>query len=111
MQNGNIVKGYQGIMDLDLSLIDPKFHKEVVIQHMKDIDEYKREQLERPVKLRYDTAIMHAHNIIELDRRAAEQLRKTQFNYKIKRINKEKTLLNVLKNLKKYTINSRMLLL
>jgi hypothetical protein len=76
MQNGNIVKGYQGIMDLDLSLIDPKFHKEVVIQHMKDIDEYKREQRERPDKLRYDTAIMRAHNIIELDRKAAEQLRK-----------------------------------
>jgi TRAP-type C4-dicarboxylate transport system substrate-binding protein len=76
MQDDHIVKGYKGVMDLDLSLIDPKFHKEVIAQHMKDIDEYKREQLERPEKLRYDTAIMHAHNIIELDRRAAEQLRK-----------------------------------
>lgn len=76
MQDDHIVKGYKGVMDLDLSLVDPKFHKEVIAQHMKDIDEYKREQRERPVKLRYDTAIMHAHNIIELDRRAAEQLRK-----------------------------------
>lgn len=76
MKNDHIVKGYKGIMDLDLSSIDPIFHKEVVAQHMKDIDEYKREQHERPDKLRYDTAIMHAHNIIELDRKATERVAK-----------------------------------
>lgn len=76
MQDNHIVKGYKGVMDLDLSSIDPKFHTEVILQHNKDIAEYKREQRERPEKLRYENAIMHAHNIIELDRKAAEQLRK-----------------------------------
>ena len=37
MQDRLTVKGYQGIMDLDLSSIDPKFHKEVVAQHIKDL--------------------------------------------------------------------------
>jgi hypothetical protein len=101
MQNGNIVKGYQGIMDLDLSLIDPKFHKEVVIQHMKDIDEYKREQLERPVKLRYDTAIMHAHNIIELDRRAAEQLRKDAIQLQNQKDKQREDIIKRIEELKK----------
>ena len=76
MKNDNIVKGYKGIMDLDLSSIDPIFHKEVIAQHNKDITEYKREQHELPDKLRYENAIMHAHNIIELDRKATERVAK-----------------------------------
>lgn len=76
MKNDHIVKGYKGIMDLDLSSIDPIFHKEVIAQHMNDIAEYKREQRELPDKLRYENAIMHAHNIIELDRKATERVAK-----------------------------------
>ena len=37
-----IVNGYKGIIDLDLSLIDPKFHKDAIEQHYKDIEEYKK---------------------------------------------------------------------
>lgn len=73
MQDKYIVKGYKGVMDLDLSSIDPKFHKEVVAQHNKDITEYKREQSERPPKLRYENAIVNAYHILDIDRRAAEQ--------------------------------------
>ena len=101
MQNGNIVKGYQGIMDLDLSSIDPKFHKEVVIQHMKDIAEYKREQHERPDKLRYDTAIVHAHNIIELDRRVAEQLRKDAIQLQNQKDKQREDIIKRIEELKK----------
>ena len=70
-----IVKGYKGIMDLDLSSIDPKFHKDVVRQHYEDIKEYKQEQRQRPKRLRYENAMGHAFKILELDRKATEQMR------------------------------------
>ena len=75
MNNKMIVNGYKGIIDLDLSLIDPKFHKDVIEQHYKDIEEYKLEQQGRPEKLRYESAIIHALNILELDRKALKKAR------------------------------------
>lgn len=75
MNDNMIVKGYKGIMDLDLSSIDPKFHKEMIQQHKKDIDEYKIEQHKRPAKLRYENAIINANKILEMDRKAAENMR------------------------------------
>jgi len=75
MNDNMIVKGYKGIMDLDLSLIDPKFHKEMIHQHNKDIDEYKRDQRQRPAKLRYENAMNHAYKILEMDRKTAENMR------------------------------------
>lgn len=68
-----IVKGYKGIMDLDLSSIDPKFHKEMIQQHKKDIAEYKIEQQQRPSKLRYENAITNAHKVLEMDRKSLEK--------------------------------------
>jgi 1,4-alpha-glucan branching enzyme len=97
----NIVKGYKGVMDLDLSLVDPKFHKEVILQHNKDIDEYKREQRERPEKLRYENAMMHAHNIIELDRRAAEQLRKDAIHLQNQKDKQKEDIIKRIEELKK----------
>lgn len=81
MQDRLTVKGYQGIMDLDLSSIDPKFHKEVVAQHMKDINEYKREQRERPDKLRYEHAVVNAYKKLDLDRKATEQVAKETIQF------------------------------
>ena len=101
MQDDHIVKGYKGVMDLDLSLVDPKFHKEVILQHNKDIDEYKREQCERPEKLRYENAIMHAHNIIELDRRAAEQLRKDTIHLQNQKHKQREDLIKRIEEIKK----------
>lgn len=75
MTDNMIVKGYKGIMDLDLSSIDPKFHKEMINQHRKDVAEYKLEQRQRTPKLRYENAMTHAFNILELDRRAGEKMR------------------------------------
>jgi hypothetical protein len=101
MQDDHIVKGYKGVMDLDLSLVDPKFHKEVILQHNKDIDEYKREQRERPEKLRYENAMMHAHNIIELDRRAAEQLRKDAIHLQNQKDKQKEDIIKRIEELKK----------
>lgn len=70
-----IIKGYKGIMDLDLSSIDPKFHKEVILQHKEDIQNYKRDQCERPSRLRYETAMVKAFNTLQTDRKALEKRR------------------------------------
>ena len=65
MSNPNIIKGYKGIMDLDLSTIPPSFHKETVALHLKDIKEYKQEQMRRPPRLRYENTVERAFKIQE----------------------------------------------
>ena len=52
-----IVKGYKGIMDLDLSNIHPVFHKSLIEQHKKDIEKYKLYQQTLEPELRYENAI------------------------------------------------------
>ena len=56
----NIVKGYNGIMDLDLNLIDKNHHKNAVDQYLLDIENYKKEQSKLPKKLRYENTIPKA---------------------------------------------------
>ena len=51
MANDNIMKGYKGVMDLDLSAIDPKFHDEMIKQHLAEIKEYKAYQRSLPSRL------------------------------------------------------------
>jgi len=101
MKNDHIVKGYKGVMDLDLSSIDPKFHKEVIAQHMNDIAEYKREQCQRPPKLRYENAIMHAHNIIDLDRKATEQVAKEIIQLENQKDQKREDIIKRIEEIKK----------
>ena len=36
----NVIKGYKGIMDLDLTNIHPTHHKSLIKQHKKDIINY-----------------------------------------------------------------------
>jgi len=43
----DIVEGYKGIMDLDLTNVREDLKKELVKQHQKDIDEYKTEQVQQ----------------------------------------------------------------
>ena len=52
-----IVKGYKGVMDLDLSNIHPVFHKSLIEQHKKDIEKYKLYQQTLEPELRYENAI------------------------------------------------------
>ena len=77
MSNPNIIKGYKGIMDLDLSTIPPSFHRETVAQHIKDIKEYKQEQMRRSPRLRYENTVEHAfkaqEKMLQAQRRIAKE--------------------------------------
>ena len=76
-------------MDLDLSSIDPKFHKEMIDLHSQDISDYKIEQQERPSKLRYENAIVRAYETIRNDKRLNEKIayerRQIQFETDVRR--------------------------
>lgn len=65
--NQYIVKGYKGIMDLDLTHIDIKYHKSMIQQHKKDIKLYKQEQSKLPEHLQYENTIMRAERVIEMN--------------------------------------------
>ena len=52
-----IVKGYKGVMDLDLTNIHPVFHKSLIDQHKKDIEKYKLYQQTLEPELRYENTI------------------------------------------------------
>ena len=71
MAKDNIMKGYKGVMDLDLSTIDPKFHNEVRKQHLAEIKEYKAYQHSLPSRLRYENTTVRALKTLKLDRDAA----------------------------------------
>jgi hypothetical protein len=52
-----IVKGYKGIIDLDLTNIHPVYHDILKKQHKEDIENYKKYQESLEPELRYDNAI------------------------------------------------------
>ena len=52
-----IVKGYKGVIDLDLSLVSPIYRKAAIQQHYKDIEEYKKYQLSLDPQHRYENTI------------------------------------------------------
>jgi hypothetical protein len=65
--------GYRGIMALDLTAIPPKFQKEAVERHIKDIEDYKREQLERPEQTRYENTVTRIERTHMLDKKAIDK--------------------------------------
>ena len=54
MDKHDIIKGYKGVIDLDLSLVPKIYIKEAVAQHYKDIDEYKKYQRTLKPEHRYE---------------------------------------------------------
>ena len=60
-----IIEGYLGIIPLDLTNVEPKYHKTMINQHKKDIEEYKLEQEKLPPKLRYENCIGRVHKQLE----------------------------------------------
>ena len=56
----NPCNGYKGVMDLDLSGVDPIHHKTMKLQHLNDIHEYTKYQAELPLRLRYENTIGRA---------------------------------------------------
>jgi hypothetical protein len=67
MSKKDIVEGYKGIMDLDLTDVDPKYKKIMTAQHLKDIDNYKGEQAQLKPHLRYENTIGKVQKIHEKD--------------------------------------------
>ena len=67
MSKKDIVEGYKGVMDLDLTDVDPKYKKIIAIQHSKDIDNYKGEQAQLKSHLRYENTIGKVKKIHEKD--------------------------------------------
>ena len=59
----NIIPGYKGIMDLDLTNVDPQLHKIMIDQHYKDIDTYKIEQSKLKPSQRYENTIERIHKM------------------------------------------------
>ena len=53
----DIVKGYNGIMDLDLTRVPTELKKQMIDQHYKDIDNYKIEQTLLEPRLRYENTV------------------------------------------------------
>lgn len=53
----DIIGGYKGVMDLDLNLVDPRFHEIAVKQHYQDITQYKIEQSKLKPELRYENTV------------------------------------------------------
>lgn len=56
-----IIKGYKGVIDLDLTKVDPQLHKELIKQHYQYTENYKIEQAKLPEKLRYENTIGEAY--------------------------------------------------
>jgi len=102
MSKKDIVEGYKGIMDLDLTDVDPKYKKIMAAQHLKDIDNYKGEQAQLKPHLRYENTIGKIKKIHEKD---AYYLRKRMTESEnANRIRMEK--LNNLKKEKMYKIDN-----
>lgn len=69
MNNDKIIKGYNGIMDLDLTNVEPILHKSMISQHYKDIEEYKLEQSKLKPEQRYENTIAKVFQKMEYENR------------------------------------------
>ena len=67
MSKDNIIAGYKGIMELDLNLIEPKYRKETVNQHRKEIDAYRGDQYKLKPHLRYENTVGRIEKLHQLE--------------------------------------------
>ena len=77
-----IIKGYKGIMDLDLTGVNSCYHSSLIRQHKKDIENYKKQQEKLPTRLRYENTIgkvlKDRETYNEICRKKEEEKRKIQ---------------------------------
>ena len=66
--NKLIVPGYNGIMDLDLSRIDPKHRRQAIQQHERDIALYCAEQELLKPEHRYENTIIRVQKQLEYEK-------------------------------------------
>ena len=94
MNTSEIIKGYKGIMELDLTNIPQHLKKDTVEQHMKDIENYKGYQFNLKPHLRYENTIeriqkMHESiGIIEKKRKNIQLREQLNHNEKYNKCNK-----------------------
>lgn len=67
MKKQEIVPGYKGIMDLDLTNIQEEYRKNAIERHLKEIKEYKIEQKKRPQHLRYENTVERINKQLDLE--------------------------------------------
>jgi len=67
--NIGMIEGYQSISPLDVSVFPKEHRKQAMEQHYANIKEYKKEQRERPVHLRYENTILRIEQLHERDRK------------------------------------------
>jgi hypothetical protein len=82
-QNPHIIDGYKGIMPLDLTRVDKKYHNEMISLHLKDIKEYKKEQYLLKPKQRFENSIQRILEQLERDK---EIIRLRQFQIEQEKI-------------------------
>ena len=58
MKNKDIIPGYQGIMELDVRDMDPRYIKQAIEQHENDIKMYIAEQAKLKPEHRYENTIL-----------------------------------------------------
>jgi hypothetical protein len=58
MKNENIIPGYHGIMDLDITNMEPRYIKQAIEQHENDIKIYNAEQAKLKPEHRYENTVM-----------------------------------------------------
>uniref|UniRef100_A0A6C0F9N9 Uncharacterized protein n=1 Tax=viral metagenome TaxID=1070528 RepID=A0A6C0F9N9_9ZZZZ len=63
--SNNIINGYNGIIPLDLTNIDKKYHKNIIEEHKKNIEDYKLEQEKLPYHLKYENCIQKVYKQLE----------------------------------------------
>ena len=73
MKGKNIISGYNGIMPLDLTYIDPKYHEVLIKQHSADIIEYKLYQKSLKPELQYENSIERVLQMLKRDRQMTEK--------------------------------------
>jgi len=83
-----IIKGYKGVMDLDLSLVSERFKTIAVKQHYKDIEDYKRYQASLKPKNRYENTIerikkLHQYESDMLQQRNNEKIQEQNRLYEL----------------------------
>ena len=57
--NKNIIKGYKGVIDLDLSLVAHDYRDSAIKQHYQDIEDYKKYQETLKPEHRYENTILN----------------------------------------------------
>ena len=82
----DIIAGYKGIMELDLTGVRQELKKELAVQHQKDIDEYKAEQYKLEPHRRYENTIERIQKIHHKDTIHQKKRMDQQNEHQMKRV-------------------------